>query len=1773
MKHTGLFTAILVFFKIVFFLAATCTEAVPINQNYQSSESSITTNSGKIELVNATLQSVTIQLVIADSDFKIETLEHNDTQFQTLSFPECRYIKSPEVPRLPMQTALIGVPPDASFALRIVDSTDFSTYKLTHTLADHSVNYRQHNFDAISKSRLNQIYTTNRFFPNNRAEIGTAGWIRENRVLPIQLNPVQYNPVTGEVKLYHRLVVEVKFNGVGSAPSAIQGFPRPESSAYEEMFENLLINPQTAKQWRSPVMRAIPKDDSLRGGTLTTHSPAFSAPSAPAITSPRYKVFITESGMYRITASDLRAAGVDITTITPATLALSNKGKQIPIFVRNADNGSTADSTTGFDAAGEIIFYGERHSGEKTYIDPYSDENVYWLSWNAGPGLRMETTVLSTEEPEIPLDALGLPLYISAFYEPRNFLTRVHFEKDNHFRRFKNFGLPEGSQYDEFGGGLLERHFVLEALPELPNDSWFWTQLTAPETKNFPFTLNGVAGTGQKATIRVSLHGRSEGLHFAELWLNNDDVLGEPEWDGDIEYRFENQRISQSFLKNGRNTIGIDCPGGRGQDLIMLNWFEIDYWRTYDAANNVLPFSIPLIPDNVTGNINPNFKVELKNFSNPNIEIYGVDGTRYVGLAPMEDENQRGIYNVVFRSSQIRNTSQNLLGEPLNTNIQYIALTRNKFRKPKKIIKDTPSDLRGQHNAADYIIITDTEFMRDVQPLANFRSQQGMRTKVVDVQNIYDEFNHGIHNPYALRDFLKYAYENWQSPAPTYVLLIGDASREAENTFVPTILVQIPGYGSSASDHQFVTFRGTDNFPDMFIGRVPANNSVDVRIFVEHTINYETTSEFGPWHKRILMLAGSDERFHIQTDQLITERNLPEKYEPIRIYAPPTAEEELTLGESSTPVGRQVIDGFNDGACLVNYIGHGGGGVWSSYRMMGLEDPHKNLTNISQLPLVISMTCYTGQFDNPTSCLAEELLRSESGGAIAVIGGTSIGELTGDHHLNKEIFEVIFNDKTQHIGAILAEAKTQFLINSPQYFDLNEVFTLFGDPATRLRLPHTRLQVTSETKEISDRNDFEAETQLSISGKLLNPDFNGDAEITVLPNPPDRRIKRRHARHRPSDAVSQRAIDTEPRKETVAVIDGQFKAQIPIPFNSAFDAWDLRVYAWNVEEDAIGYMNYTPLERYIKNVRLEPYPVPPGRSVHVYTEVVNESAINEVTLYWSEYLIESRREDVEVYAIPMVQHKGTTYRTEQPIPADPSTGLIDYYVLVKPKDGRTIQTEVVTYEVGIADLAVFGHTINWSADAPFLLSAQIRNRGTLFAKNVPVRFFQMPVTDSAATQTEALEELKNATPIGEEQIISEVPPDGSVVASVPWQPAPGTYLVTVFVDMPSEERPEGMLTEVREGNNSASQEFVNNQLFLTPEGLDQPIQSTDGIFRITLSPESLQGHSVMTFETEKLTITNQPDIMYASTTTDEVSTTTDVVSTDEVSTTTDELEPIAYRLNFSQQTELTGTASFVKTENPDAHIYMQDDETGNWIRVGKETDNGETISAEVKLPGTFALLSHTDSRPPVLELTVENQGFIDGDYISDTPTISARIEDANGIDPRPENIILTKNGNRVPQNEYTISASPTSSNVLLITYSPVNALQAGEYRIRLQAQDANGNVADTDQTARVAGGFEIKNIANFPNPFRPGQGTGKGTDFAYYLTESADKVTLKIYTLTGKLITTVDTLDAATSYNEYHFDGLDADGEPLANGVYIYKFTATKGDTRAQKVGKIVVIK
>jgi Peptidase family C25 len=177
---------------------------------------------------------------------------------------------------------------------------------------------------------------------------------------------------------------------------------------------------------------------------------------------------------------------------------------------------------------------------------------------------------------------------------------------------------------------------------------------------------------------------------------------------------------------------------------------------------------------------------------------------------------------------------------------EYIALTPEVVKKPISIVEDAPSNLRSKEFGADYIIITHEDFYDAILPLADHYISKGFRVKVVKVGDIYDEFNAGIFNPKAIKDFLSYTYNNWIKPAPTYVLLVGDGTYDYQDyegfgckNFVPTYMVHSLDFGETGCDSWFVCLDGEgDILPDMFIGRFPVKTVDETNIVVNKILNY-----------------------------------------------------------------------------------------------------------------------------------------------------------------------------------------------------------------------------------------------------------------------------------------------------------------------------------------------------------------------------------------------------------------------------------------------------------------------------------------------------------------------------------------------------------------------------------------------------------------------------------------------------------------------------------------------------------------------------------------------------------------------------------------------------------------------------------------------------------------------------------------------------------------------------------------------------------------------
>ena len=146
--------------------------------------------------------------------------------------------------------------------------------------------------------------------------------------------------------------------------------------------------------------------------------------------------------------------------------------------------------------------------------------------------------------------------------------------------------------------------------------------------------------------------------------------------------------------------------------------------------------------------------------------------------------------------------------------------------------------LRNNFVQADYIIIGPEIFRSSSTTLLDLRSP----AIFASIEQIYFEFSGGNSDPMGIRTFIQWTQENWQSPVPLYVLLLGDSGYDYRNItgqssiIVPTIQVQ--SARNYATDDRLATIYG--NIPEVALGRFPARNENEVINFIEKVISVET---------------------------------------------------------------------------------------------------------------------------------------------------------------------------------------------------------------------------------------------------------------------------------------------------------------------------------------------------------------------------------------------------------------------------------------------------------------------------------------------------------------------------------------------------------------------------------------------------------------------------------------------------------------------------------------------------------------------------------------------------------------------------------------------------------------------------------------------------------------------------------------------------------------------------------------------------------------------
>jgi hypothetical protein len=309
---------------------------------------------------------------------------------------------------------------------------------------------------------------------------------------------------------------------------------------------------------------------------------------------------------------------------------------------------------------------------------------------------------------------------------------------------------------------------------------------------------------------------------------------------------------------------------------------------------------------------------------------------------------------------------------------------------------------------------------------------------VIDIDDLYDEFNFGEKSPYALKAFLTTAKAKW-SLKPHFVLLVGDATYDPRNylgvgnfDLIPTYLVDT-ALLETASDDWFADFSG-HGIPQMAIGRLPVRTAEDAAAQVSKIVDY-AQSGAAPWKTQVLLVEGEND----------SDNNFEGNAAAIKALLPAS----LTVSqvfEDSPSAKAELMNSLNvQGQAIVNYIGHGSESVWAGGLFSSTDAD--GLTNGSMVPFVVSITCLNGYFqDVYGTALAKALMAAPGGGALAVWASSGLTNSGPQATMNQALIKALFGARPMTLGEAAAKAKA-----AVSDLDVRRTWILFGDPAIKLQ--------------------------------------------------------------------------------------------------------------------------------------------------------------------------------------------------------------------------------------------------------------------------------------------------------------------------------------------------------------------------------------------------------------------------------------------------------------------------------------------------------------------------------------------------------------------------------------------------------------------------------------------------------------------------------------------------------------------------------------------------
>jgi hypothetical protein len=545
----------------------------------------------------------------------------------------------------------------------------------------------------------------------------------------------------------------------------------------------------------------------------------------------------------------------------------------------------------------------------------------------------------------------------------------------------------------------------------------FFGAVVARQPLNQTLTVNHIDRTAEKdTTLRIALQGVNWYDHTIDIDVNGTN-LGRLNFFGQFpgEITFE---VPPALWHEGDNVVTLTPIAGI-TDISLVESIRLTYEHTYVADNDYL--RLPAKSQE---------QVTLWGFTNDSIAVFDVTNPQSVQKLNGHMLKREGVGGATEFGISV--TAQ---GSGMR---ELMALTQNRFRQVAKLSLDTPSNWKTAAHGADFLIFTTKNFISTAEELQVLRKNDGLTTDIVDIEDVYDEFSFGQKTPFAIKDFLFFAKHNWSQPV-RFILFLGDSSYDPKNylnygdsDIVPTKLADTI-FLEAATDDWFADF-DSDYISDIPVGRLPARNKVEAQTMVGKIIAYEKATP----SNEVLLVADTNDVYDFESANTNLLPLLP-------AGADVTFVKRGQMGDSAARTA--VLDSLNRGPRIVNYAGHGSIDLWRGNLLNNTDAMH--LQNQQNLPMVVTMNCLNGYFQDPLlEGLAECLLKAPTGGAVAAWGSSSLTFAEEQVPANQELFRLLFDESSK--GITIGEAAVRAKAMSYDA-DVRYSWILFGDPTMRLK--------------------------------------------------------------------------------------------------------------------------------------------------------------------------------------------------------------------------------------------------------------------------------------------------------------------------------------------------------------------------------------------------------------------------------------------------------------------------------------------------------------------------------------------------------------------------------------------------------------------------------------------------------------------------------------------------------------------------------------------------